>query len=159
MKQLRDIVLAGFSNVYSIFSILAFTVAFSVWQGFKLTEGLKKAEEEISSLKNEEEMMLTPKENPGLPSTIIVFAILLFAFNLLQFYRNIALRFSCYSTFYSALLQKVFCQGIFPQKDKTVSAKSLERRPAKKRGAQGYQCSWPQQNPSIIQWIWRNQKV
>ena len=105
MKQLRDIVLAGFSNVYSIFSILAFTVAFSVWQGFKLTEGLKKAEEEISSLKNEEEMMLTPKENPRLPSTIIVFAILLLAFNLLQFYRNIALRFSCYSTFYSALLQ------------------------------------------------------
>ena len=152
MKRLQDIVLAGFSNVYSIFSILTFTVAFSVWQGFKLTEGPKKVREEISTLKNEEEEdVSSPKENPRLPSKIIIFAILLFAFNLLQFYRNNALRFTCYQTLYSALLIERFFQGIFLQKVKTVSAEPLERRPAAKRGAQGqvYQCSCPQENHSI----------
>ena len=90
MKQLRDIVLAGFSNVYSICSILLFTVSLSIWQGFKLSEGPKKVKElkaEISTLKGDE------GENPRLPPTIIIFAILLFAANLLQFYRNNALRF------------------------------------------------------------------
>ena len=96
VKQLRDIVLAGFSNVYSIYSILLFTFTFSIWQGFKLTEGPEKVnelKEESSTLKGDEEEISTPRENPRLPSTIIVFAILLFAFNLLQFYRNNALRF------------------------------------------------------------------
>ena len=91
MKQLRDIVLAGFSNVYSICCILLFTVTFSIWQGFKLTEGPEKVnelKEEISTVKGDE------GENPRLPSTIIGFAILLFSFNLLQFYRNNALRFN-----------------------------------------------------------------
>ena len=85
MKQLRDIVLTGFSNVYSIVSILAFTVAFSIWQSFKLTEGPEK---------DTEEEILAVKEDPGPSSTIIAFAILLFAFNLFQFYKNNALRFS-----------------------------------------------------------------
>ena len=92
VKQLRDIVLAGFSNVYSILSMLTFTLAFSVWQGFKLMEGPEKGKEvkeEISTLKEIE----NTKENPRLPWTIIAFAGLLFAFNLLQFYRNNALRF------------------------------------------------------------------
>ena len=87
MKQLRDIVLTGFSNVYSIVSILAFTLAFSIWQSFKLTEGPEK-------VKDTEEEILAVKEDPGPSSTIIAFAILLFAFNLFQFYKNNALRFS-----------------------------------------------------------------
>ena len=94
VKQLRDIVLAGFSNVYSVCSILLFTVTFSIWQGFKITEGPETVKEEISTLKGNEEK--TPGENPRPPLTIIVFAILLFSFNLLQFYRNIALRFTCW---------------------------------------------------------------
>lgn len=97
MKQLRDIVLAGFSNVYSICCILLFTVTFSIWQGFKLTEGPEKVnelKEEISTVKGDEEEISSPGENPKLPSTIIGFAILLFSFNLLQFYRNNALRFN-----------------------------------------------------------------
>ena len=86
MKQLRDIVLTGFSNVYSIVSILAFTLAFSIWQSFKLTEGPEK---------DTEEEILAVKDGPGPSSFIIAFAILLFAFNLFQFYKNNSLRFSC----------------------------------------------------------------
>ena len=72
-------------------------MTFSIWQGFKLTEGPEKVnelKEEISTVKGDEEEISSPGENPRLPSTIIGFAILLFSFNLLQFYRNNALRFN-----------------------------------------------------------------
>lgn len=91
VKQLRDIVLAGFSNVYSVCSILLFTVTFSIWQGFKLTEGPEKVKEKLKEVE-EDEVEEIPRENPRLPSTIIGFALLLFVFNILQFYRNNALR-------------------------------------------------------------------
>ena len=59
---------------------------------YHLTKLIPVTEEH--KVKDTEEEILAVKDDPGPSSFIIAFAILLFAFNLFQFYKNNALRFS-----------------------------------------------------------------
>ena len=72
----------GFSNVYSFINIFIFTFCMMGWALFHITRIKKKEEEDEEKKSNIE----------GVPIGILGLALLMMSLNLLQFFRNRALR-------------------------------------------------------------------
>ena len=90
--------LAGFTNTYSVFSIIVFSLAIGVWvilhvssiKHTGLTLGMKKPHPENIWTNEKGDLQIDKEEK--LPFPVIFMALVIMGLNVLQFLRNLALR-------------------------------------------------------------------